>query len=1425
MTQTAAAADSTKPHGPQAQRRSRWRRRLLWTVGVLLVALILIGVFLPTIASTGAGKSLVLGIVNRFFAGTVDVEQLSLGWSAGQRITGLTVNDSAGQPFISAQAIEAPGMSLWSALRGDTTIGHLRVVGGIVKVDQLQKELGQATAEPRPVPRAKPRDTPRADGTTPRVPRPRRRIFPDVSVKIELIDAKLHYASTVEEESIELSLRSALLDFSDPTRIHTAFEADVRQGAHHGRFDGDVTLTDLFDSDGMIRSQGFKIDGEVNASAVPVAFLDRTLKLDGTLVAVVGPMVEAALHASGDGAQFDSSVTVKSERFSMKGQFVRDNGEITVKEPGAMAQLQLSREAWKALEARFPALRGTTLLEPFAIRAVWTDLALPSENRTISWPRSRASAQITVDDVLLEAPAAGRILVTGTKMRLTSESIGRHVDASLSAMVEHEGRRGNLDVSASIRNLVLEATPDVAKRDDANVQGINARVNCKLTDLPVVLLDRFVPKLKRAVSEAIGPLVNLEVDAHLSRPDGATQDALAAPYTLNLASQRLNAELAGTLDLTDLKVTSSGSCNVTVKPDLLRRVSEYYVDRHRDQLPQSLWQLAMMRDATATVTLENLVVPLRSFDPAGIGGSVTLAVRDLALTGAAGLDPVSLGRAVVRLDRPAGGGDASFQAEAQVTHGQDKGLLQAEGHVRALDGPAPVLEATCQTDLVLTPRLVALLKEANILALPETYSALTLSDTARLHGGLTDVRVPFTTPFDPAAITGSLSVGVDKLSAVGVDSLQRVTLREVRLEIADAALNKPLSFKAGAQIESNGEPGRIDAEGTISDLTKPERIISARVRATSVSLPLRLLREGSGDAVVTVNADIAGRMHTNNHIAVTRPSFLEFDVTPKIYGAIVGGPSEPGREGAATQRTSQRLTLAAPARLRLDLRKAQIGLTQSTDGSGEPVSRPDPSKCQIDVAASIPVVSFRAVESGRQITLRNVKAFMNSTDLSGTNSLEVRGTVETKVDADGDAHTTPLSSLTKISNLIGSDGRINLEQVRVQTKTNLPDLPVAVIDAVAQLEGKLIDGLGPVASIQLNGNVPGPISLRFASQTVDLPVDLQVQRSDGRVLITLPQDIKAKFKLTERSAKALFGHVHPVFADAVASEDWIRLLIRRKPFYVPLANFEENLSKLAIDATLEFGTLRMRRKGWLTQGLNDLTSTAAKWLRIARGRGGRSAQTQTYLARFTPIDVTVRNGMLTSSEFWVTSEDLAIGFQSPKQGTKYEQGGSNLVTGKYRFAMGLLGASLIADEPFLIQVVDPKTIYNIPISGSVEGDPNISKDDLKLGLAGSLAKQQQHRFGSDVQPWIDLIRKKVDQKRKKAREELGLSWNLPPEAEAFLQGIIEKHSDKKEPDEQTQEPGQDEEPKPQEPQKKKRRKKLEDELIDQLPGLLDEFLK
>jgi hypothetical protein len=112
---------SEQPKDPVAKPPKR-RRRWPWVLGGVVVLLILLVLLVPTLLSSGAGKSLVVSQVNQRLNGHIEMQNLSLGWASGIRMDGLVVFDATGRQILQLPHFSS-GLSLLGAVRGHYNLG------------------------------------------------------------------------------------------------------------------------------------------------------------------------------------------------------------------------------------------------------------------------------------------------------------------------------------------------------------------------------------------------------------------------------------------------------------------------------------------------------------------------------------------------------------------------------------------------------------------------------------------------------------------------------------------------------------------------------------------------------------------------------------------------------------------------------------------------------------------------------------------------------------------------------------------------------------------------------------------------------------------------------------------------------------------------------------------------------------------------------------------------------------------------------------------------------------------------------------------------------------------------------------------------------------------------------------------------------
>ncbi|HWE92370.1 MAG TPA: hypothetical protein VG269_00215 [Tepidisphaeraceae bacterium] len=109
-------------------KKHHWLRRVLIGVGVLVLILLILLALVPTIASTGAARSYVLGKVNQNLNGHVEIADWSIGWTSGIKADGIKVFDDQNRQILEIPHVSTQ-LSLLGAARGQYHLGKTVVDG------------------------------------------------------------------------------------------------------------------------------------------------------------------------------------------------------------------------------------------------------------------------------------------------------------------------------------------------------------------------------------------------------------------------------------------------------------------------------------------------------------------------------------------------------------------------------------------------------------------------------------------------------------------------------------------------------------------------------------------------------------------------------------------------------------------------------------------------------------------------------------------------------------------------------------------------------------------------------------------------------------------------------------------------------------------------------------------------------------------------------------------------------------------------------------------------------------------------------------------------------------------------------------------------------------------------------------------------
>ncbi len=107
--------------------------KLLKIVGVLVVLLIALVLLLPTIASLGPVRSIILSQANGFINGKIEVQSWSVGWLSATKVEGLKIYDKQNVLVLEVDKLESEA-SLLKLARGSMDFGKTVVAANITKL-------------------------------------------------------------------------------------------------------------------------------------------------------------------------------------------------------------------------------------------------------------------------------------------------------------------------------------------------------------------------------------------------------------------------------------------------------------------------------------------------------------------------------------------------------------------------------------------------------------------------------------------------------------------------------------------------------------------------------------------------------------------------------------------------------------------------------------------------------------------------------------------------------------------------------------------------------------------------------------------------------------------------------------------------------------------------------------------------------------------------------------------------------------------------------------------------------------------------------------------------------------------------------------------------------------------------------------------
>ena len=709
------ADDQSKNTYTKPKKKKSFLGKLIKLCLVLIILLLIVVAFLPTVISMGVGQGLVKNIISDQINGTADFDSLKVSWFGSQTIEHLTIKneqgDTTGDVTINLDRgllALVFGSSDFGTLTLDGELKGVRYADGTTSFEKIIKE---------PDPNAPPLDLSKY------------KVHLDVNtLHITLDDQVTNKTFIVRDAIADINFNptgSTLIDFKATT------EADGKTG--------NITLAGTADNvmkDGgalNIDNASFDLAGQL--TSVPMNLVDALAGLGNKLAAITGPELStASLKLVGTLQNADAEIAADATNLDMNGNAVIADGELKISaEKPLTINTKLDNETLQALLLDSPQSDNFEL-QPLAGQQPM--MSFNVNNLAVKLPEGGG---LNLNNASLDTT----LTLSNAQLIVKNNADVQSVDLpSFTANVRSDNLSDTLaivaDGNAVVNNTQTSTiTADITHDSPLDADGAIAFDPTKVTgevrgsDLPTSLLQGMLAETPIFVSRDIGPSLNL-VATFSSGADRAITAAINA------------ANLTGTLDATvgadGAIVGRTANLETTLHPELVRG----YVPGGGISLP-----------SLARVNLTSFAIPARedgeafSLQTLQLAGSaalqgniITIAPADNA---ASNSPPIALSQATLNFESPALGeritldggivaNDASVTIDETITN-----LFAADGILSPLAaipvGTIAINNITPQQMAKFAPDSAALI--SNTLAGPLTMNITTAGDADALTADIT----------------------------------------------------------------------------------------------------------------------------------------------------------------------------------------------------------------------------------------------------------------------------------------------------------------------------------------------------------------------------------------------------------------------------------------------------------------------------------------------------------------------------------------------------------------------------------------------------------------------------------------------------------------------------------------------------------------
>ncbi|MAX25650.1 MAG: hypothetical protein CMJ19_14215 [Phycisphaeraceae bacterium] len=1314
------------------------KRRLLKVIIALLVVTLMGVACLPMLLS-GPFKGVVVGQINNQLNGSATIDSMSLAWFSGQQVNGLKINDVSDQTVVDIEKIDLPDVSLWGLISGNRDMGnitiHINNIKAVVERDgklNLEKLAKQSSSTSSSTSSSSQSTTPSVGevGVAALVPE-------EVAAKVQLVIDKLTYESPDDPSATISDFRvDVAVDGSEP--IVGKLATTLAYGPLRGTASSDVTI------DKMANLSGTRLTMDVTPQAwtefaqqskakllkpFGVSLSIPTLKVPALAgkaglkdlmaqvnLEITDVLLVAAdeklgtLQLSGTQLAIDADGTAKPVTASFKGEVTQSNQpgkfDLNITLENVLEELSKPQSDYSNVKARIVGdvsqvglaifdelfqqhglIRnaiGPTLTASIESQLQYDATGIPQGymnlKATAQYLNADMALSIGPDGVSQKSPGVLQMQITpglyaaATQIQpdqpnLLNKTFGMvfkintlHVPR---VSEQWEFQNASIDMALQLDDVFLRAKPDVESKALIKLGKPSWTVKSK------------------SVGKAVAVNGGFEVSIGGALPGKFAMDLTAD--NLLKDSGKLNTDAArikGHLTLLPLQFPQVTPFLSALKFNVNKLVNHVIGTKQSIEMDVRL----LPEDTNAVATqVPNMQVQFKTSSFA-INTNVKATIKQDLLM----LDPSS--ELDVKL---------TPELFAYLTKPREDDKQTAAN--QTLPTPAPATGSTTQVTATTTPAQTP---------------ALGLAKAVMLKGRVEELRWPLD-PSQNQQASIAVSLTADRIEPTGLPGGLSTSMRDLKLMIGKGSPVSTIPVKLTAQMyEQNKAAGNLDVTLALMDLLNQPA--ASDLALSMKQIPVALIDSLSGmdgklyallgNRIDELKVQASGPLDQNMAVEVSalgenlnvqtqvqlseqaitlKPgSTVALQVTPQSLGLLNKAMNPQYKASDSTWQ------LTKPTQLKLTLPKLVLP---------KDASKINQTQLGVDVTASTMSFAHRTLKT--TLSIADLKLALDAQKLTDPIFAQLDAKINGK-DENGKAYQSEMISKTTILNLINDKGEVDAVHATVKTNTAIPKLPIELLDSLLNQQGKLAGIIGPTARVSAKGSYPGDLNLEFVGDntSISLPAKIDADRK-----MTLREDAVARIKVNKQTAEALLKYGNPILIDATESREPVMAIISAKTFSAPLANFD--IKNVVADIQLKLGTISLK-DSWLLNSMGEGLGKLDKAFSISSKQD----------AVFTPLTITMRDGITQTNDMWMQINDVKVfGKSRIDTLTIGTQGSVDLIKSTANMGLGLPAETFYSFGSSLRKYIKPGTVFEMPLSGPLNGVKLQGLDKLAISLAATVA--------------------------------------------------------------------------------------------------------